>query len=579
MEDTKRLSYAIFLSILAVFIYTQLFVPVPSKKNSTQSNTQKVADQQIQSASINNTNPVVNKIDNPSIGDNVINATTKNKASTLSLEAIKNSPKVRIENQLIRAEISLLGGRLTSLILKRHNKELSSNEAVDLIKVKSAYYPLGVEVSGISDAEVSYNLSGMTTGLKLEDNTYQVPEQGTLSFKLQGQLADGNKIEKNFQFYPDLYNFKLAVTLERASLDGSALSLEWLEYHAADEVSDRYNPLMIEKLTQEDSVKRDTLPTAGSPEIRSAVKWIGVGNNYFANFLITNTSGSNSLVNRSGEYLSIKVLGTNSSGDFSVFTGAKELAVLKAANLELDRSIDLGWFAFIGQPILACINFLFGLLGNYGLAIVLFTILLKAVLLPLTKTSFNSMKKMQDLQPQLQALKERVKDPALMQQEMMALYKKHNVNPLGGCLPMLLQIPVFLGMYNALRTSIDLRHAPFALWIKDLAAPEALEVFGIHVPVMILLMGASMFLQQITTPNPSADPAQKKVMMMMPVMFTVMFVIFPFPAGLVLYWLVNNTLSIVQQVALRTERNITPLQATAVAGLSVFAVAFIVTLL
>jgi YidC/Oxa1 family membrane protein insertase len=185
---------------------------------------------------------------------------------------------------------------------------------------------------------------------------------------------------------------------------------------------------------------------------------------------------------------------------------------------------------------------------------------------------------MQDLQPEIKALRERIKDPNQLNQEVMALYQKRGVNPLGGCFPMVMQMPIFLGMYNALQRDIDLRHAPFALWVNDLSAPEGLHVFGIAIPVMILLMGASMLWQQVTTPS-AADPAQKKAMYVVPVVFTVMFVLFPFPSGLVLYWLVNNVISIVQQMALRSEKGANPLKATMIGSVCVFAVAFVLTLL
>ena len=149
---------------------------------------------------------------------------------------------------------------------------------------------------------------------------------------------------------------------------------------------------------------------------------------------------------------------------------------------------------------------------------------------------------------------------------------------MGGCLPMVLQIPVFLGMYNALQSSIYLRHADFALWINDLSAPEKLMLFGIPIPFMILLMGLSMFGQTMLTPT-TADPQQKKIMYIMPIMFTGMFIIYPFPSGLVLYWLVNNIMSIIQQYSIRTERKIQPLQATIVAGIVVFAIGYVVTLI
>ena len=188
------------------------------------------------------------------------------------------------------------------------------------------------------------------------------------------------------------------------------------------------------------------------------------------------------------------------------------------------------------------------------------------------------MNAMQKLQPEIKALRDRIQDPTQLNQEMMALYKKHGVNPMGGCLPMLIQLPVFLGLYNALNNSIEMRHAPFALWITDLSSVERLEVFGIGIPVMVLLMGASMFLQQWTTPS-SADPQQKKIMMMMPVIFTISFVIFPFPSGLVLYWLVNNLISIIQQVYLRSEKHASAIQGTFLASILIFFVGYVLTLI
>lgn len=273
----------------------------------------------------------------------------------------------------------------------------------------------------------------------------------------------------------------------------------------------------------------------------------------------------------------MRSLGTPTGGRFTVFAGPKNRNMLRDYGKDLHRTVDLGWFAFVGEPILHGIHLLYGVLGNYGLAIVLLTLLLKTALLPLTKTSFQSMKKMQDLQPEIKALRERVKDPNQLNQEVMGLYKKRGVNPLGGCFPMVLQMPIFLGMYNALQRDIDLRHAPFALWINDLSAPEGLEVLGITIPVMILLMGASMLFQQITTPT-AADPAQKRIMYFVPVIFTGMFVIYPFPSGLVLYWLVNNLISIVQQVALRSEEGANPLKSTLIGGVIVFVGAYVLTL-
>jgi YidC/Oxa1 family membrane protein insertase len=189
--------------------------------------------------------------------------------------------------------------------------------------------------------------------------------------------------------------------------------------------------------------------------------------------------------------------------------------------------------------------------GNYGFDIILLTVMIKILFIPLTQKSFRSMREMQKLQPQMAKIRERFKDtPEQMNKEIMELYRRHKVNPLGGCLPMVLQIPVFIGLYQALLNTIELRHAPFALWINDLSAPDRLGLLQLPfvqhpgIPVLTLLMGVSMFVQQWMTPS-AGDPAQQRVMMIMPLMFTFMFV--NFPSGLALYWLVNNLLTIAQQ--------------------------------
>jgi YidC/Oxa1 family membrane protein insertase len=172
-------------------------------------------------------------------------------------------------------------------------------------------------------------------------------------------------------------------------------------------------------------------------------------------------------------------------------------------------------------------------------------VLIKLAFIPLTQKSLTSMKEMQKLQPQMAKIREKFKDDReKLNKEMMELYKRHRVNPLGGCLPMLLQFPVFIGLYQALLNAVELRHARFALWINDLSAPDRLMISGVGIPVLTILMGASMLLQQWMTPS-AGDPTQKTMMLILPVVFTFMFI--NFPSGLVLYWLVNNLLSVGQQ--------------------------------
>ncbi len=223
-----------------------------------------------------------------------------------------------------------------------------------------------------------------------------------------------------------------------------------------------------------------------------------------------------------------------------LYMGPKDMDILAKQGDHLEKTLDFGWFDIIAKPLLMCLKFFYGFLGNYGLAIILLTIIIKILFWPLTHKSFESMKGMQKIQPELTALKEKYKDnKEEFARQQLSLYKKYNVNPLSGCLPILIQIPVFIALYNALMYSIELRHANFvSFWINDLAAKDPTYIAPI-------IMGLSQFLQQKMTPSTSMDPMQAKMMLFMPLVFTFMFL--SFPSGLVIYWLVNNVISIVQQ--------------------------------
>lgn len=231
--------------------------------------------------------------------------------------------------------------------------------------------------------------------------------------------------------------------------------------------------------------------------------------------------------------------GTEAAYELVFFGGPKDPKLLKTFGNHLNAAVDYGFFHFIARPLLIILNFFYNYTGNYGVSIILLTILIKLAFFPLSHKSYKSMKELQKLQPKMEELRKKyANDKEALNREMMLLYKRHGVNPLSGCLPMLVQIPFFIALYQALMNAIELRQAPFILWITDLSAKDPYYVTPI-------LMGLTMLIQQVLTPS-SGDPTQKKMMYILPVVFTFMFL--NFPSGLVLYWLVNNLFSILQQL-------------------------------
>ena len=245
-----------------------------------------------------------------------------------------------------------------------------------------------------------------------------------------------------------------------------------------------------------------------------------------------------------------------------VFAGAKEVPLIDKYIQELkinklDLSVDFGWFYFLTKPLFYALHFLSGLSGNFGIGIIILTICIRVLLFPLANKSFKSMNAMRILTPEIQRLRERYKnDKAKMNQEMFAMYKEKKINPASGCLPILIQIPIFFALYKVLFVSIEMRHAPFFGWIKDLSAPDPTSLFNLFglipwdppmfltIGIWPILMGLTMYLQQKINPPPP-DPIQAKIFMMLPFIFT--FLLATFPSGMVVYWTVNNILSIAQQ--------------------------------
>src|SRR5262249_25286923 len=367
-------------------------------------------------------------------------------------------------------------------------------------------------------------------------------EQGEVTFS--AKQADGGVIEKRYRFPGNSYLFDVEIT---APGGGNLVGLILTPISEQGASGGRASGHELAVALADNKVIEKPLDKLSQPTEVAESVWAGFSAQYFAALAVPIDGSSSAWFAVSDGLPVARVDGAAPQGRarFQVFLGPKEREILAAAGHQLDRALDFGWFWFIALPLLWGLRFLHRFIPNYGVNIILLTAFVKLATAPLTRTSFRNMKAMQKLQPEMQRLRERYKDDqGALQKEVMELYKRHHVNPLSGCLPMLLQLPIFVGLYNALMHAIELRHAPFMLWINDLAAPDRLMIFGIGIPVLVIIMGASMLVQQWMTAQ-QGDPTQPRKMMIMPLVFT--FISFNFPSGLVLYWLVNNLLSMAQQ--------------------------------
>jgi YidC/Oxa1 family membrane protein insertase len=463
---------------------------------------------------------------------------------------------IRVETDNYIALFTRQGGRLKSFKFKHYRATADPNSPpFEMIAtVPGVAYPLGVKWNSASptdDAAVTYRVDG--GDLKLSGAA-----EGTLTFR--GTAPDGVTITKKLSFSGAQYPMGLEVIARSA--DGSALAPASLL--TAPDQHEKPNPdAPFEGLLAvvDNKVKREHVSDElrKGKEFSGQLSWAGFGYTYFFMALAPENGAPYRIaVHESGPGLILSMAeatGKPNGGRYTFFVGPKELSVLEAMGKGMEKAIDFGYFGFISIPFLYILHFFHQFTGSYGIDIILLTVLLKILTAPLTHKSYVSMKQMQKLQPQMERLKEKFKDDReKLNKEIMEMYRRNGVNPLGGCLPMVVQFPVFIGLYNALYIPIELRHASF-LWIKDLSKPDWQSLpFSVPdwwpsalpsgIPVLTILMGASMFVQQWMTPT-AGDPNQRKMMLMMPLIFTFMFV--TFPAGLTIYWLVNNVLSIAQQ--------------------------------
>jgi YidC/Oxa1 family membrane protein insertase len=455
--------------------------------------------------------------------------------------------EIVVETANYRAVFTSAGARLAAFELKGY-RQLAGPEAprVELIPRGSLRQATlrtvgsgGLALSG----EAPFVVDGERTAL-----TIAAGSKETLTFR--HVTSSGVEVVKTFTFQGDSYAIEAAIGVRnsgQAPLSGT-LDLTLTELWDATK-KDSYSfagPALLvgDKLEQVDVGDLEK----GAKSFGKETVWTSLQSKYFMMAAVPLAGAAEKAgVSHQGDLLHCSLqtpLLTLQSGerrqlDYLLFFGPKEPEQLKAADHNLDLAINFGWFDLLAKPLFHVLTFFYGYLRNYGLAIIVLTVILKLLFWPLTHKSYASMKAMQKLQPEMQKVREKFKnDKERLNKELMELYKKHSVNPLGGCLPMLVQIPVFFALYKVLLDAIALRHAPFMLWITDLSAKDPYYITP-------LLMGASMFVQQKMTPT-TADPMQAKIFMFMPVVFTFLFL--NFPSGLVIYWLVNNLLTIAQQM-------------------------------
>jgi len=464
---------------------------------------------------------------------------------------------VVVETDLYRATFTTRGGRLKGLDLKRYAATVASDSPpLQLVLFPSpTRLPLALGLRGADQRFDDYSIL-----YDVDQTAVDLGSDGTTTLTFTGALPGGGTLRKRITMHGHDYLWSLDVEAQSVPPAYTEMALAWDEgidpagVNAAEVVFDSVVVLQQNKLQK--LLYKDLDP----PKLLdNDISWVGFSGRYFLAALVPDGDPANALrvwAHREADYVQAQVLFPPGvfQAKSDLYVGPKDIDRLEAVGHGLRKAVDLGWFSFIALPMLQALRFLHKFTGNYGVAIIVLTLVLKLLFFPLTKKSFESMSAMQKLQPEMQRLRERLKDkPDEMNREIMELYKRHKVNPLGGCLPMVLQIPVFVGLYNALLNAVELRHAPFIGWIHDLSAPDRLGTiqlpFVTHpgVPVLTLVMGASMLMQQWMSPS-AGDPAQQRAMMIMPVVFTFMFM--NFPAGLTLYWLVNNCLTIGQQYAM-----------------------------
>jgi YidC/Oxa1 family membrane protein insertase len=588
-ENNRNFLLALVLSVLVLFGWQAFFAPkpvVPPPQTAEQ-------ERQIAPAQPGAPQPGALQPGAPSAG--VPGAPALAPIPQTREAALALSPRIAIDTPSLRGSIALKGARIDDLVLKQFTVTVKPNsDNVTLLSPSGGPEPYYAEHGWTAAVSEGVKVPSPDTEWTAET---QHPLTVENPVKLAWNNGDGLTFRRTIALDQD-YMFTVTQEVENKSAKPVTLyPYALISRHGRPTTAGLY--ILHEGLIGvmgEDGLQEigygkaadaayDTVSRANVTSFKGTSGWLGITDKYWAtalipaqnapytaNFKVYNAKQPTEQFQTDFLLNPVSIApGAKQSVSSLFFAGAKQVNVIDGYkdryNIALfDRMIDWGWFYFITKPLFHALEFFYHLIGNFGIAILIVTILVKLAFFPLANKSYESMSKMKKLQPEMKRLQERFKDDKMKQQQgLMELYKKEKVNPMAGCLPILIQIPVFFALYKVLYVSIEMRHAPFFGWIQDLSAPDPTTIFNLFglipwspphllmVGVWPLIMGITMFVQMKLNPTPP-DPVQQQIFTWMPVLFT--FMLASFPAGLVIYWTWNNTLSIIQQYVIMRRQGV-----------------------
>ncbi|HVZ05626.1 membrane protein insertase YidC [Hyphomicrobium sp.] len=582
-KDQNNLIFAVALSILVLMGWQYFFARPEIQHEQAKQEFNKQLDAQNKTTSSSGNPPNVANTPIASSPAAVPNAGQQAATPLSREEALKGSPRVTIDTPSLAGSIDLKGGRIDDLLLKKYRETVDPNSPiVTLLSPAGSPEPYFAEFGWVPQSGSQTKTPGSDTLWTLEKGTTLTPETPVT---LAWDNGDGLVFRRTFSVDTN-YMFKVVDEIENKTKADVTL-LPYARVHRSGHPPSHVYSVLHEGLvgvSGEHGLIEETYANAvkeGVPKTFENVTggWLGITDKYWAAALVPDQHEPYRAM-----YSALKAHDPNGKDAFQadylrgaltiapgmrkgvegrLFAGAKQASLIDSYEnalgiLRFDRLIDWGWFYFITRPLFRLMEFINNIVHNFGVTILILTVLVKAAFYPLANKQYESMARMKKLQPEMQRIKEQYKDDAQRQQkEIFELYKKEKINPLAGCWPILLQIPVFFALYKVLFVTIDMRHAPFFGWIHDLSAPDPTSIFNLfgllpfaapaflHIGIWPLIMGMTMWVQMQLNP-PQPDPIQQQIFTWMPVIFT--FMLASFPAGLVIYWAWSNTLSIAQQL-------------------------------